>query len=104
MAINVEFNFNGNKTNIQCSKTHKMEDICKKFTTKMQKDINTLYFLYNGTKLNLSLLLDEVANKNDKERNKMNILVQEQISTSTIESQNKIKRYNLSKMWRKLFN
>ena len=82
MSINVEFNFNGNKTNIQCLKTQKMEDICRKYTTKIQKDINTLYFLYNGGKLNLSLLLDEVANKNDKEENIMRIIVQELISTS----------------------
>jgi hypothetical protein len=73
----VLFNFNGNDIIIQCGKNEKMEEILKKYSTKVGKEINSLYFIYSGNYLNDELTFEEIANKEDKERNKMNILVTE---------------------------
>ena len=88
---NIEYTLNGIKTNIQCSKEDKMKDICTKFATKTQKDINTLFFIYNGSQLNLELTFNQQANQMDRERNEMCILVNEKTSTMINESKTKSK-------------
>ena len=69
------FEYNGIKTFIQCSKEEKMSNICIKYAVKIQKNINSLYFLYNGIKINNELTFYEQANSFDKNRLEMNILV-----------------------------
>ena len=59
---------------IQCLKTDKMLDICKKFSTKSNLELNNLYFLYGGSKINLNKTFQETANSIDIGRNQMNIL------------------------------
>ena len=59
---------------IQCLKTDKMLDICKKFSTKSNLELNNLYFLYGGSKINLNKTFQETANSIDNGRNQMNIL------------------------------
>ena len=71
----VEFNYNGQITIIQCNQDEKMKDICERFATKVGIDINTIYFLYSSEQLNKEKTFDQCINKEDKERNKMNILV-----------------------------
>ena len=73
----INFSFEGVTYKVQCSKEEKMENICKKFAIKIEKDINILYFIYNGSIINLSLNLtfEQQANSMDKERNIMDILV-----------------------------
>ena len=76
----IEFIYNGAKTIIQCNIKDKMKDICKKFREKanIREDIPILYS-YNGkVGLNEELSFQETANIQDKERNKMNILVYDQ--------------------------
>ena len=72
MAL-VIFMFKGIKTIIQCLKEDKMENICKKFSTKIDQDINSLYFIYNRTQINLKLSFEQQANYLDKESNIMNV-------------------------------
>ena len=50
-----EFNYKGIITVIQCLEDEKMEEILKKFSTKVNLDINNLYFLYSGNKINSQL-------------------------------------------------
>ena len=73
----VIFMFKGIQTTIQCLKEDKMETICKKFTTKVDQDINSLCFIYNGTQINLKLSFEQQANYLDKDSNTMNVLVDE---------------------------
>ena len=73
----VVFVFNGVETKIQCLKDDKMKDICNKYISKIQSNINQLYFIYGSNKLNLDLTFDQLANEIDKERNMMSILVYE---------------------------
>ena len=71
----VNFNYKGNNTIIQCNSNEKMKDICKRFITKVGIDINKVYFLYNGNKIKEELTFEENLNIDDKKRNKMNIIV-----------------------------
>ena len=70
------FSYKGILTIIQSDQEEKMKDIFKKYTQKLEKDINSLYFVYSGNIiLNDELNFEMIANKDDKLRNKMNIVV-----------------------------
>ena len=72
----VIFNYNGQKTTIQCSTDDKFSDICAKFERKVFLDLSRNYcFLYNGNRINKELKFSEIINKVDKINNTMNILV-----------------------------
>ena len=71
----VIFSFNGIKAEIQCLKEDKMINICKKYVSKINVDLNSLYFLYSGQKINLDLTFNELSNNIDKNTNRMKILV-----------------------------
>jgi len=76
----IEFNFSGIKTIIYCNINEKMNDILIKFTIKIGKDINDIYFVYNGNTINENLKdlsFNELANNIDKNRKIMYILVYE---------------------------
>ena len=45
------FNYNGVNTVIQCNLEEKMKDIMNKFSNKIQKDLNSLNFIYDADKL-----------------------------------------------------
>ena len=72
----VIFNYNGNLTTIQCNKEEKMKEIFNKYIIKTQIDKNLIYFIYSGNNnINEELKFEEIANNEDKIRNKMNIIV-----------------------------
>ena len=71
------FNSKGVETTIQCTKDEKMKEAIKKLTSKIDLDLNTAYFIYNGRIVNEKLTFEELSNELDKERNTMNILVGE---------------------------
>ena len=76
--IQIEFNFNGVNTIIQCKKDTKLKDIYKSFRFKAKLEKKALIFMYNGnTVQNDELTFNEIANSEDKKRNKMNILIVE---------------------------
>ena len=85
----VIFSYKGTETEIQCNINDKIKDIYKKYETKIGKDISKLYFIYNGNKINDNLNLKEIINEEDKRRNIMNILVNE--NNITIIKDDKIK-------------
>ena len=85
----VIFYYKGIQTEIQCNINDKIKDIYKKYETKIGIDISKLYFIYNGNKINDYLHLNEIINKEDKRRNIMNILVNE--NDKTIIKENQIK-------------
>ena len=62
----VIFLFNGLEIIIQCNKDEKMKEICKRFALKTNNEINNIYFLYNGNKINEELKFNEQAKKEDK--------------------------------------
>ena len=72
---NVIFIFNGAQTTIQCLPGDKMGDICKRYSSKLGINIDSLYFLYDGNIINFKSSFKEHINSADKESNKMKILV-----------------------------
>ena len=71
----VIFTFNGNDLTIQCTIDDKMKDIYEKYSKKINKEMNSLLFLYLGNQVNFNLKFKEQANHLDLKENKMNILV-----------------------------
>ena len=73
----VIFSLDGVKMTIQCSKEDNMKDICQKYATKINKNINSFMFLYGGCQLNFQLTFKEQAISFDRNNNEMNVLVYE---------------------------
>ena len=66
MNYNVVFNYKDNKITIQCNSNDKMINICKKFSTKIDADVNSKIYIYNGNLLNLDLTYgQQIENSND---------------------------------------
>ena len=81
----VEFNFYGAKVTIQCKSDEKMKNIYEHYANKIQLDIKKIYFSYDGKavdQFNEDLTLEDMINSEDKERNKMSILVFSNESTN----------------------
>ena len=72
---NVHFTLDGINLTIQCSLGDKMKDICKSFSAKINKNMNSLLFLYEGNKINFELSFKEQANYIDRNNHQMKILV-----------------------------
>ena len=82
----VEFNYEGRSIIIQCNNYDTIDKIIRKYLTKSQVDPNSVSFLYNGDLItNKSLTFDQLSNSYDKSRNKMNVLVTNSISKSSLE-------------------
>ena len=75
--IEVNFNFKGFNTKIQCNLNDKIKTIINKFISKIGIKNNDIYFLYNGELLDNEQTFVQQANEFDKSRKKMNILVYE---------------------------
>ena len=71
------FNYRGIETKILCNINEKIKEVIEKYVNKVGIDISKLYFIYNGNKINDNLILNEILNEEDKRRNIMNILVNE---------------------------
>ena len=71
----VTFNYNSRNLIILCEENETIRDICKKFAEKTKIDINSIYFIYSGKKININLTFSQCANDEDKQRKKMIILV-----------------------------
>ena len=73
----VVFTFENEEIIIECNIKDKMKDIFIKFSSKVQKDLNKLYFIYNGNIIKDEMEYDQILNEEDKKRNIMNIIVYE---------------------------
>ena len=71
LEANVIFTLDGVDLTIQCSKEDKIKDICQKFGNKVQKNINSLLFLYGGNQLNFLSSFKDLA----KDKNEIKVLV-----------------------------
>ena len=72
---------------IQCQKEELMLNICQRFCSEKKIEMNKLYFLYDGGKINYMLTFNEQANINDKKDEKMIVLVY-QDENNNIENEN----------------
>ena len=77
IGANVIFTLYGVPISIQCNENDVMKDICQKYANKIQRNINTLIFLYGGNELNYNLKFKDVITI--KESKEMKILVYSKI-------------------------
>ena len=77
LGANVIFTLDGVPLSIQCNENDIMKDICQKYANKIQRNINTLVFLYGGNELNFNLKFKDVITI--KESKEMKILVYSKI-------------------------
>ena len=75
----VDFIYNGiTTTSIQCNENDKIDEILNKFCIKVEQNPDDLLFLYGGDILKVNKTnktFNEIANKEDKNRKKISILV-----------------------------
>ena len=72
--IEIDFNYQGNTIIIQGNAEDKLTDIINKFSIKVQKKQDELFFLYSGQNLDMSSTFAETANFEDKKNKRMIIL------------------------------
>ena len=72
---NVIFTLDGIDVTVQCLPNEKMKDICQRYATKIQTNLNSLLFLYGGNKMNYELSFKDQINSIDKNNNIMKVLV-----------------------------
>ena len=89
--LKVIFNYKGSNIEILSNEEEKMRDIINKLSNKIEYNINNIYFIYNGNKINEELKIKEIINEEDKKRNIINILINENNKTQIIENKNEIK-------------
>ena len=61
----IHFIYEGNTILIQSNMNQIMKDICTRFCLKINKDINSLIFLYGGDTLNLEKTLNEITEEKE---------------------------------------
>ena len=95
---NVVFTLDGEKLRIQCKTKDKMKDICKNYSTKINKNMDSLLFLYEGNKVNFDLSFEEQANIIDRNNHEIIIVVNKnENNTNSIDKNNKIISNNFNK-------
>ena len=82
----VIFSYDGREATIQCQTQDIMRDICQKFVSKINTDINQIYFISGGNKLNLELTFAQLANTLDKNLNEIKILVSDKMKNISKEN------------------
>ena len=73
--IEIEFSHNGKETTILSNEQEAIKDVFKKYSKESSIDLNSIYFLYEGYKINDKLKLSQIISINDKKKYKMKILV-----------------------------
>ena len=77
--VEVEFNYNNSKIIIQCKEKDILSTIIDQFLLKVKQNKENVYFFYKGVELNQSNKFNEVANIDDKNRKKIEIIVQDKV-------------------------
>ena len=71
----VVFTLDGKYVKIKCTTEDKLKDIYQKYSTQINKNMNTLSFLYQENKINFELSFKDHANFIDRNNHEMKILV-----------------------------
>ena len=82
-AVNVIFVLENINLTLECFKEDKMKNICQKLSTKLNKNINSLLFLYEDKRINFESSLENQVNSNDQKNNQIKINVVENKSDCT---------------------
>ena len=53
--IEINFKYQDNKYLVNCSEADLIKDVCEKFSKENNLDLNDIYFVYKGEKINFHL-------------------------------------------------
>ena len=70
-----EFIYKGRSIIIQCNENEKLEGIITRFYLKVKENVGNMYFLYSSKIVDINSTFINLANSEDKKRNKISILV-----------------------------
>ena len=87
--VNLDFIYQGSTIRIQGKRNEYMKDIIKRYIVKISKDMNDVYFMSNGSKINEELKLEDINNKD----NEIKILVNE-INDKNTNNKEEISNHN----------
>ena len=73
--VKIIFSLEGIDSLIKCTKEEKLKDICLKYAKKLDKNLSSFLFLYEGKQIDFDLNFTQLANQEDKIRNEMKISV-----------------------------
>ena len=80
----VDFYFEGRNITIQCNKNDKMKQIFQRFLSKNSLSPNSVIFIYDGNNItNIESTFEKLLNIDDRNRNKMTILVSKENNYSS---------------------
>lgn len=65
---NINFEYGNQVIKIQCSKNEYLKEIIQKFLIKINKDFNSVYFLYDGKKIQENIPIQKLDNKDTEIR------------------------------------
>ena len=88
------FNFKGNEATILCKKDESFKNLIRRLAEKIQINKNKIYCIYCGKIVNEDLNFDQLAKSEDKNRNIMNVLVEEIEEFKDTSSENIVKSKN----------
>ena len=73
--VEIEIKYKDELITVKCNENDILKNILEKSYKEMLPDISSLYFLYSGNIIDINFSFSQLATKIDKERKKMNILV-----------------------------
>ena len=100
MKGNVCFIYKDNKISIGCDYDEKMSEVCKRYISQTGIDPKSIYFIYDGIKIDENLTFRRLINIKDSKRLSINIFVYEEEKDKNIinnEYYNKL-NYNFKKV------
>ena len=66
--VEIIFIFNEQQSTLECKPEEKIKEIFKKYALKESKNIDSLYFSFNGNKINQELTITQFINKSDNKK------------------------------------
>ena len=91
--VEIEFIYKDNKSIIQCQENEILKEIIKRYSAKIMKNVDKLFFLNNGFKIKEEYSFEELANNLDKKNRKMIILVNDLV-IETVGNDDNLKKSN----------
>jgi len=94
----VEFQYDGISTIIQCKEDQNMSEICNNFITKSNINENNINYIYDGKnykQFDKDIAFNQIANTIDKARKKMNIFVMSNEKTFIDDNNTKVRAKNI---------
>ena len=66
--VKINFEHKGSKISLQGKREDRMKEIIEKLKLKIDIEIDKIYLLYNGQKINVEMKIEDIINNEDKNK------------------------------------